>query len=467
MAEDPFAHILGGEKIPRSARAWRELVETAHQQQRSRSGLPGDPASSTEFFPNLTVNIRNLSGSDMLPGELVKVLPPETMGPVPAGSKLLNAQSVFPALKPDATTSSYARVLELIRPKLAGKAAVLGWVGSPSATVKSTSRRVPSQRCYAGTSIVGVPYLNTVFLNLYEWPLISLSYYGIPVPFEGVPWGYPDSSTITRPPCFLPGLESVRVSPADRNPGQYPSRLVKFSSRHPQQFRGTFTLQFRVTRTRGPLKDQPTGRTIGYGYPGLTVSSRVESTRLGQLEPLSGIVSTTINPLWVSRHPRSFTVGQFDSNFIETQTPLSYFNYFSQVIPFSTFSPSTWNDPSKWNYQWLINCSLGGVNMPAYAKGSVVVEVINCAMELMETQRDDTITLNGNTTTPQPTPSSISASGSLLETGRFGSPLEGSLSAEGQQLASSELGQFAFERIGGGAVALGSATVSSSGSAFI
>ena len=467
MSEDPYAHINSGGKIPRSARAWRELVETAHELQRKRSGLPADPASSTDFFPNLTVNVRNLSGADMLLGELVKVLPPETMGQVPAGTKLLNAESVFPAVKPDATTSSYARVLELIKPKLVGRAAVLGWVGSGSASVRGSLRRVPSQRYYAGTSVVGVPYLNTVFLNIYNYPMNSISYTGIQVPFAGIPWGFSNTNPPTTPPCYLPGLESFRVEAADKNSGTYPNRLVKFTSRYPQQFRGTFTLLFRVTRTRGPLKDQSTGRTIGYGHPGFTLNSRVEATRQGQFEPLSGTVSTTFNPLWISRHPRTFTVGQFDGNFVDTYVPQTFYSYLSQVIPFSTFNAATFNDPSKWNYQWIINCSLGGVNMPAYANGELKIDLQDCALELMETQRDETILLKGKTVQPQPTPASIADDGGYVDSSAMPSRIEGPLAAAGQQIFSSELGQRAFERVGLASMTTSSSTVSSTGSAII
>ncbi|MFN7575970.1 MAG: hypothetical protein ACK5SA_13035 [Planctomycetota bacterium] len=243
--------------------------------------------------------------------------------------------------------------------------------------------------------------------------------------------------------------------------------ISRGSSRYPQQFRGTFTLLFRVTRSRGPLKDQSTGRTVGFGYPGFTVSSRVEATRQGQFEPLSGIVSTTMNSVWISRHPRTFTVGQFDSNFVDTQVPQTYYSYFSQVIPFSTFSAATFNDPTKWKYQWIINCSLGGVDMPAYAKGELKVEVQDCALELMETQRDETVTLNGKTVQPQPTPASISAGGASLESSTLASPIEGPLSAGEQQSFSSELAQRAFERIGAASSTTSSATVSSTGSNFI
>lgn len=160
-------------------------------------------------------------------------------------------------------------------------------------------------------------------------------------------------------------------------------------------------------------------------------------------------------------------MGQFDSNFVDTQVPQSYYGYFSQVIPFSTFNAATFNDPSKWNYQWIINCSLGGVNMPAYAKGEVKVEVQDCTLELMETQRDETVTLTGKTIQPQPTPASISAGGASLESSAVASPIEGPLSAGEQQSFSSELGRRAFERIGAASSTTSSATVSSSGSNFI
>lgn len=466
MSQDPFAHLRGGQKIPRSARAWRELVETAHEVQRKRSGLPSDPASSTDFFPNLTVEIRNFSGTDMVPGELIKVLPPEAMGVVPAGAKLLNAKAVFPALKPDLTTSSFARVLELIRPNLVGKAAVLGWVGSGAMQVGSVSRRVPSQRCYAGTSVVGVPYLNTVYIDLYSYPMLSWSYPGVPLPFEGIPWGFGSSFSPYNPPTFLPGMESIKVGALS---GQAPNRLVRFSSRFPQQFRGTFTLLFRVTRTRGPLKDMPTGRTIGYGYPGLTVNTVVDATRQGQSEPLSGVVSSTLNPLWVSRHPRTFTVNQFDSNFAETTAPLTYYSYLSQVIPFSTFSPSTFNDPTKWNYQWQLKCSFGGPNMPPYAKGEFKVDLLNCVMEFMETQRDDTATFDGTVTQPQPqsTPSSIAGGGGGANAGGLAGTLDGPISAGSPPVASGGFSQSAFSRIGGGSMTADGSTVTSSGNSVV
>ncbi|MFO0265204.1 MAG: hypothetical protein ACK53V_26580, partial [Planctomycetota bacterium] len=100
---------------------------------------------------------------------------------------------------------------------------------------------------------------------------------------------------------------------------------------------------------RSPLKDGPTGRTIGFGYPGLTLNARVESSRLGQVEPLSGTVSQTINPLWMSRQPKKFTAGEFDANFNDFYLPdQSLQTGVTLVLPLSTFNPSTFSDPTKW-----------------------------------------------------------------------------------------------------------------------
>jgi hypothetical protein len=468
MSQDPFQHIRPGGKIPRSVRAWRELVDVAREVQNKRSGLPADPASSTDFFPNLTVNVRNLSGGQMLAGELVKVFPPDTMGATPAGSKLLNAQAIFPAVKPDASTSSYARLLEAIGPGLVGKAAVLGWIGSGNATVKNVSRRAHSQRFYAGAAVVGVPYLNTGF-----WETWSRQYAyvpGIPVPFAGLPFGAPSfrSENGSGVPIFLPGLESFHAIAAPKANGQ---PLASINSRYRQQFRGVLTLKFEVTRTRGALKDGSTGRTIGYGFPGFTLNSRVESTRLGQVEFLSGTVSTTLNPVWVSRHPRSFTVGEFDSNFGATQLPASYVTEIAQVLPFSTFSPSTFNDPAKWVYRWILNCWLGGVDMPAYAPGSAEVRCIRCTLELMETQRDDTVTPirdpAANPNPRPPTPASITTSGGESESTRFVSPVEGTVS--GGQLQTSAVGfaQSAFNRLGEASLTTSASSVAGAGASFV
>ena len=458
MSEDPFQHLRSGDRLPRSVRAWRELVDVARETQAKRSGLPADPASSTNFFPNLTVNVRNLSGARMIAGELVKVFPPESMGATPAGGKLLHAEAVFPAVKPDFSTSSYARLLETIEPKLVGKAAVLGWVGGGSAAVKNVSRRAHGQRFYAGSSVVGVPYLNTGFWETFQ----TWIWAGVPVPFVGVPYG------MTQLPAYLPGLESFQAVAAERAGGQ-PLALIQ--SRYRQQFRGVLQLTFVVFRNRSPLKDGPTGRTIGFGYPGLTLNARVESSRLGQVEPLSGTVSQTINPLWMSRQPKKFTAGEFDANFNDFYLPdQSLQTGVTLVLPLSTFNPSTFSDPTKWNYKWSVNCWLGGADMPAYTPGSVQVRCIYCSLELMETQRDDTVPLirdPSNPPPPPPTPSSITTPGGESDSGSILGPIEGSLSGGLLQTSAVGFSQKAFARLGATSASTSASSVSSSGSVTI
>jgi hypothetical protein len=468
MSQDPFQHIRPSGKIPRSVRAWRELVDVARDAQNKRSGLPADPASSTRFFPNLTVNVRNMTGAKMVAGELVKVFSPDSMGATPAGNKLLNAQAVFPAVKPDASTSSFARLLETINPGLVGKAAVLGWIGSGNSTVKNVSRRVPSQRFYAGSAVVGVPYLNTGFWETWNRGFAYVP--GIPAPFAGVPFGPPAfrSENGSGVPQFLPGLESFQAVAAEKANGQ---PLAMIQSRYRQQFRGVLTLQFEVTRTRGPLKDGSTGRTIGYGFPGFTLNSRVESTRVGQVEFLSGTVSTTLNPVWLSRHPIAFTVGEFDSNFATGQLPASYITEIVQVVPFSTFSPSTFNDPTKWVYRWLLNCWLGGADMPAYASGTADVRCIRCTLELMETQRDDSVTLIrepvANPNPPPPTPASIATPGGESESTPFLSPVEGIVSGGLLQVSALGFAQSAFNRLGQASLTTSASSVVGSGAVAV
>lgn len=464
MSQDPFQHLRPGGKIPRSVRAWRELVEVARDAQNKRSGLPADPASSTNFFPGLVVNVRNMSGAQMVAGELVKVFPPDSMGATPAGSKLLNAPSVFPAVKPDATASSFARLLETIEPRMVGRAAILGWAGGSNASIKTVSRRVPSQRFYGGTAVVGVPYLNTAFMQTWERGYAYLP--GIPVPFAGVPFGPPTFRTENGAgvPVYLPGLESFQAIAAEKANGQ-PLALIQ--SRYRQQFRGVLTLQFAVTRTRGPLKDASTGRTVGYGFPGFTLNSRVESTRLATKEYLSGAISTTLNPVWLARHPVKFTVGEFDSNFATGELPQTYRTEICQVVPFSTFNPATFNDPTKWNYRWLLNCWLGGAAMPGYAPGSTVVVCTACRLELMETQRDDSVTLIrdpvANPNPPPPTPASISTPGSESESTRFVSPVEGTVSGGLLQTSAVGFAQSAFIRLGQASLTTSASSVVGSG----
>jgi hypothetical protein len=461
MSRDPFQQLRPGDRIPRSVRAWRELVDVAREAQAKRSGLPAEPASSTDFFPNLTVNVRNQSGAQMIAGELVKVFPPETMGATPAGNKLLNALAIFPAVKPDASTSSYARLLETIGPGLVGKAAVLGWLGSGSATVKTVPRRAPSQRFYAGSAVVGVPYLNTAY-----WETFVTTYGAsqpIPVPFVGLPYN------LSAMPTYLPGLESFQATAAERAGGQ-PLALIQ--SRYRQQFRGVVRLLFSITRYRSPLKDGPTGRTIGFGYPGLTLNARVESTRLGQVEPLSGTSSQTINPLWMSRHPQKFTVGEFDANFNDFYLPgQAQQTGVTLVLPFSTFNPASFNEPTKWVYRWVVNCWLGGAEMPAYSAGAVDVRCTSCALELMETQRDDTVPLirdpAANPNPPPPTPSSIATPGGESESGRILGPIEGPVSAGLLQTSAVGFAQRAFQRLGAGEVSTSASSVSGSGAVSV
>ncbi|MFN9248917.1 MAG: hypothetical protein ACK6DS_17790, partial [Planctomycetota bacterium] len=186
----------------------------------------------------------------------------------------------------------------------------------------------------------------------------------------------------------------------------------------------------------------------------------------------SGTVSPTINALWLSRQPRKLTAGECDAKVSAVCLPdQSLACGVTLVLPLSTFNPSTFSDPTKWNYKWSVNCWLGGADMPAYSPGSVQVRCIYCSLELMETQRDDTVPLIrdpvASPTPPPPTPSSITTPGGESDSGSILGPIEGSLSGGLLQTSAVGFSQKAFARLGATSASTSASSVSSSGSVTI
>jgi hypothetical protein len=461
-----------GDKIPNSATLVNAMLEGAREDSDADSRQSGSIPTSLEFFPHRVVFIRNTT-QFQIPNDQ-----PIPIGKPSGNTDVINGQVVFPIVSYVPGWATFARPLKRLPPGCAGPAVILGWLGPgrrPARYIygQQLYRRTQPQRSYGGTTFTGLPYVQATHRNF-------------PRPANS-PWrqawlgesqkGIAYSGDLT---ARFPKMESLGFL-------SFPwvgETYIEF--RHPVDQHGwwTPTLEFRTSRGSGNFQ---TNYVYPPAYQSVTADLRGTFARFDRhyIEPIfwmpavSGFNATpqayngnfnhdpmvsgdTFNPNAGAPPQDIFHTKSCPTHFstkilwAETEEPYAIHRSYFGGGPSYYFFEAQGNWPATWNIQsYLPTVRL----MP----GPEVVQIF-------ETDRDDARTFQGTVIDPGigtgpggPSPSGASIVGPELQ-GPIGFSRLTATKTNVSELIQPVSSATAFgSRLGSGAPATASATVSSGG----
>jgi hypothetical protein len=166
MTADPFHIPITGDRIPRSVTMLNAMLSAARESSDADSRPLSDELFSTENYPFRIIWIRNSGPLQIWNDQPVPIGKPASL----AEGDFINGQPVFPTVSYERGWATYARPLKRLPPGCAGPAVILGWLGpqkiASSGVLGGTVwRRTQPQRCYGGTALTGVPYIQATAQN--------------------------------------------------------------------------------------------------------------------------------------------------------------------------------------------------------------------------------------------------------------------------------------------------------------